>query len=297
MKIELSKALIVAQPWVGYILDGVKTWEMRSQKTTIRGWIALVEKGSGTVTGVARLVDSLEPLSKDEMLDSIGKHQIPARMIESGEVDPWRFPWVLADVQRLHRPVSYRHPPGAVTWVNLEDGVRQEIADQMARVGSIFASSDTLEPIRSPKRIVRAVDTLAAPPDMTRPSAALKAFIPEAVNSTAAYSTGAAGQVIGESRLSAGNINNHHFYLTSYLNRFPPDVIGGRNSGERARRSVEIDWGDSEPAVTDIDGSKNIFRARAWIRAFFEKNRVTAGETVQVLETAPYRYSLRIKGR
>ncbi len=294
---EIFKALIIARPWIGYILDGEKTWEMRSQKTAIRGWIALVEKGTGTVTGIARLVDSLEPLSRDDMLDSIGKHKIPAQMIESGEVDPWRYPWVLADVLRLRKPVFYRHPPGAVTWVNLEDGARQEIVEQMAEAGIAMESGEGVESIRSPKRAVQEVDKPPVLPHATSPATALKANAPERVQSPAVDASGLVGQLIGESTLSAGNINNHHFYLTSYLNRFPADAIGGRNAGEKARRSVEIDWGDREPAITDIDGSKNIFRARAWIRAFFERNRVTVGETVQVLETAPYRYSLRIKGR
>ena len=40
------KGLIIADPWIGYIISGTKTWEMRSRNTTIRGRIALIRKGS-----------------------------------------------------------------------------------------------------------------------------------------------------------------------------------------------------------------------------------------------------------
>lgn len=46
-------ALVIAEPWIGLILDGSKTWEMRSRATRKRGRIALIRKGSGQVVGVA----------------------------------------------------------------------------------------------------------------------------------------------------------------------------------------------------------------------------------------------------
>ncbi len=293
---EVSKALVIARPWIGYILDGVKTWEMRSQKTTIRGWIALAEKGTGQLVGVARLVDSLEPRSKPDMLDSIGKHRIPAGMIESGEVDAWRFPWVLGDVLRFHRPIPYRHPPGAVTWVNLDADVRRQIEAEVAAAGAVHTSDRGSGHIGSTNREAQAGDAPQASPDALSPAIATKLIDDGNVKSSVASSSGLAGRVIGESMLSKGNLNNHHFYLTSFLKNFPADAIGGRNAGERAHRLLEIDWGDGEPASTDIDGTKNIFRARAWIRAFFDKHRVAVGDSVQVLELAPYRYRVLIKG-
>ena len=36
------KALIVREPWIDLILDGHKTWELRTQPTSIRGRIALI---------------------------------------------------------------------------------------------------------------------------------------------------------------------------------------------------------------------------------------------------------------
>ena len=56
---RITKALIVAEPWIVHLLAGSKTWEMRSQGASHRGWFGLIQKGSGTVVGVARLVLSL----------------------------------------------------------------------------------------------------------------------------------------------------------------------------------------------------------------------------------------------
>jgi hypothetical protein len=47
------KGLIIDEPWIGYIISGTKTWEMRSRNTVRRGRIALIQKGSKMVIGVA----------------------------------------------------------------------------------------------------------------------------------------------------------------------------------------------------------------------------------------------------
>jgi hypothetical protein len=31
----------------------------------------------------------------------------------------YRYAWVLENARPLSAPIAYRHPPGAVTWVNL----------------------------------------------------------------------------------------------------------------------------------------------------------------------------------
>jgi hypothetical protein len=56
------KGLVIREPWIDMILDGAKTWELRTQRTTVRGEIALIRKGTGQIEGVAHLVDSLPQL-------------------------------------------------------------------------------------------------------------------------------------------------------------------------------------------------------------------------------------------
>jgi hypothetical protein len=112
--------LIIDEPWISMILNGEKTWEMRTTSTRKRGRIALIRKGSGQVVGTANLVESLGPLTRQQTLDSVDRHGVPADVIRTGSVDSWVYPWVLADVARLDPPVAYDHPPGAVIWVTLD---------------------------------------------------------------------------------------------------------------------------------------------------------------------------------
>lgn len=102
------------------ILRGEKTWEMRSQPCRHRGPIALIEKGTGTVVALARMVDDLPALSDTEMRSSIDKHGIPAADIAEAVRKGWTRPWVLTDVARLSRPVPYEHTSGG-SWVNLTE--------------------------------------------------------------------------------------------------------------------------------------------------------------------------------
>ncbi|MFZ5667728.1 MAG: ASCH domain-containing protein [Pseudomonadota bacterium] len=128
---RIEKALIVADPWISLILDGKKTWEMRSRHTTIRGNIGLIKKGSGLVCGVVKLVGCGEPLTPEGMIKQFDRHKIPAHLIESGQVASWNTPWILQDVRKLASPVRYSHKSGAVTWVNLDPEVSEQIHRQM----------------------------------------------------------------------------------------------------------------------------------------------------------------------
>jgi hypothetical protein len=126
------KGLIIRQPWIGMILAGTKTWEMRSTGWKHRGPIALIEKGTGRVVGTARMVEDRAPLTEAEMRATMRHHGIPADQIAGVVADGWVRPWVLADVKKLVRPVPYVHPPGAVKTVNLDDGVSRAVQLQLA---------------------------------------------------------------------------------------------------------------------------------------------------------------------
>lgn len=84
---RVTRGLIIEGRWVRLILAGRKTWEMRSQSTNMRGTIGLIQKGTGRVWGVVDLVDCGSPLSDEEMLDNIERHQVPENMIRSGEIE------------------------------------------------------------------------------------------------------------------------------------------------------------------------------------------------------------------
>ncbi len=127
---ELSGLVIRAEP-IQQILRGEKDWEMRSKAVHKRGRIALIQKGTGQVVGVANLVDCLGPMSDEEMLEHWNHHRIPRELLHSVEVAKWRTAWVLEQVQRLAKPISYVHRSGAVTWVTLDRAVSRDVLAQV----------------------------------------------------------------------------------------------------------------------------------------------------------------------
>jgi hypothetical protein len=317
--VRITKGLIIADPWIGYILDGTKDWEMRSSGVSYRGWFGLIRKGTGAIYGVARLIEVGAPLSPTEMIGTFEHHRIPEHMIRSGEVAKWNTPWKLADVRRLDQPVSYRHKSGAVTWVELDDvaidGLSRQLGDEVSKINAEanMPLVSAPESDRSRAAATMKVDvshhgrTLrigiewddgkpgnAAPPKPAQAEpVALKAQPrPAAVTTDSRTET---GRVIGEVEITEGNITNNHIYLRSFFDRFPADAIGGSNKAMRAKRDVTIEWGGAESVQTDLDGQKKFFRSRGWIGAFYQLHRAKAGDRVVVEEIAPYRYRVTMK--
>lgn len=119
------KGLVVKEPWIGLILSGKKTWELRSRDTRVRGRIALIRKRSGTVVGVANLTGTLPKLSRSALRSNVMCHQVPEQ--EIGENFRWNTAWVLEHARPLCERVPYSHPPGAVIWVNLPPEVTTHV--------------------------------------------------------------------------------------------------------------------------------------------------------------------------
>ena len=109
------RALIIKQPWIDYILEGKKTWEIRSCKTNIRGQIELIQSGSGLVVGSCNIIDCKE-LTLKEYSNNVDKHNI----LEIKTL-PYKktYAWVVSDAIRFDKPRKYKHPQGAIIWVNL----------------------------------------------------------------------------------------------------------------------------------------------------------------------------------
>lgn len=315
---RITKGLIIADPWIGYILDGTKDWEMRSSGASHRGWFALIRKGSGAIYGIARLIEVGAPLSPTEMVATFGHHRIPEQMIRSGEVTKWNTPWKLADVCRSGRPIPYRHKSGAVTWVELDDAAIDGVASQfvagdMRGTPEAAGSSDD----GSRRERIAAADTVKI--DVSQRGGKLQIDVewddgePDAVVVMKPRSTPAprlpltpppiataptaTGRVIGEVEITEGNITHNHIYLRSFFDGFPADAIGGSNKSTRAKRDLMIDWGGGEPVQTDLDGQKKLFRARGWIGAFYQLHGARAGDRVVVEEITAYRYRVSLRRR
>lgn len=280
--IDVARGLVIREPWIDLILSGQKTWEMRSPAPAWRGWFGLIRKGSGQISGIARLADVGRALTQSQMIETIDKHCIPETMIRSGEVEKWTTPWILADVQVLTQPVRYRHPNGAITLFTLELETSEAIAAQLdGRAAPAMRAAEKLIPSTPPIR----------PAVVTTSST-----IPAATTTPAARPSSTAGILLGEIEITAGNLKNNHFYLRSFLDRFPKELIGGRDRPNAVLARLETD--DARFATTtDICPTHRFFRDRCWTRSFFERSGAASGDSVAVHEIGPYRYQISLRRR
>lgn len=113
----MDRALIVRKPWIDLILDGQKTWEMRSRPTKINGLIGLVEAGSGLIVGECFIEHSGESIKNFDL--GYGQHL--HKVEDLSLLEKWHYPWVISRAKRYKKPIPYSHPKGAVTWVKLQN--------------------------------------------------------------------------------------------------------------------------------------------------------------------------------
>lgn len=120
------RALLIRREFLELILAGKKTWELRGSRSQIRGPIALIESGSGTVVGICTLVEVIGPLTLKDMQGNAKRIGCKSSELTSKHYKN-TYAWVLGDVERLPKPVPYKHPSGAVIWVKLSSAVVRKI--------------------------------------------------------------------------------------------------------------------------------------------------------------------------
>jgi hypothetical protein len=107
------KGLIIKDPWIDLILDGLKPWEIRGSNTSHRGHTELIKSTTGLRYGKGDLIGTkqLSPLDMHYYFD---KHHV------TDEVSyPKIWAWIFENVLWHPEPIPYKHPQGAVIWVNL----------------------------------------------------------------------------------------------------------------------------------------------------------------------------------
>jgi hypothetical protein len=285
------KGVVIDEPWIGMILLGEKQWEMRPRSTRHRGAIALVRKGSGTVVGVADLVDCLSPLSVDEYRASEAFHRIPPEQ-QPVAARRWPRPWILRNVCQLSIPVPYRHKFGAQSEIILS----AEEAAAVKREEMRTAGND--DPISLPSRAViptRPFNIVPAKKQSPMQKSKKKRVL---------------GRIEGNSAIipiTNGNIVHNHFYLRSVLDFFPEGAIGGSDRTQTASELLTIIYqpGPVTPSRTDIAGpnqangekrsSHYFFRDRKAIGEFFARSDAKEGDEIIVERTGPLAYSVTLQ--
>lgn len=120
------RALLIKREFLELIFAGKKIWELRGSRSQIRGPIALIESGSGTVVGICTLVEVIGPLTLKDMKDNAKRIGCKSSELTSTYYKN-TYAWVLGNIERLPQPVPYKHPSGAVIWVKLSNSVVKKI--------------------------------------------------------------------------------------------------------------------------------------------------------------------------
>lgn len=111
------------------ILIGVKTWEIRTKNTKKIGSVALIRSGSGTVVATATISEVVIITPKLARTNARRMGMLVAEALSCvGE-----YAWVLEDVIALKKPVPYKHPYGAITWVTLDEPTTKKVISESKR--------------------------------------------------------------------------------------------------------------------------------------------------------------------
>lgn len=255
------KGLVIRSPWIDKILAGEKIWEMRSKRTNIRGRIALIRAGSGRIFGTAELVDCLPALTNEQMRETTRFHAIPVSQLDQIIANGWTTPWVLRGTIVFPEPISYQHPSGAVTWVNLPD-LHQICASESSSIHVLTSSG---------------IGTLSVPvAESRRPTAMpIQEFV--------------------DIRVCGNSIRNNRFDLDAAERLFPASVISGPDSIMLVAKTVRVRFDPGSLVETDLSAVKAILSSRTHVGDFFARSGAKPGDSVRLCRESDQSFCVTLR--
>jgi len=120
---SILSAIPIKTPYIDQILDGKKTWEIRSKFTKKIGPVALIRSGSKTIVATANISEVIKITGN---LAEANAHLMGMSQWDALSCVGY-YAWVLKDIVKLKEPVPYKHPFGAVTWVTLDEETTMKV--------------------------------------------------------------------------------------------------------------------------------------------------------------------------
>ncbi|HIE69682.1 MAG TPA: ASCH domain-containing protein, partial [Planctomycetes bacterium] len=114
-----TRALKLHHQWLELLLDGSKTWEVRSKPTKNRGRVALASTETQLLHGDVELLDCKE-ISRQEFAANAHKHQVndpetTAKVFKYKKI----FAWIVSRPRTYVAPTPFPNPGGSVVFVVL----------------------------------------------------------------------------------------------------------------------------------------------------------------------------------
>ena len=121
------RGLIVKEPYASLIVDGLKTWEIRKNRTRVRGRILIINKGY--VKGSVELYDVKGPFTAEELIVYKNYHHAPQDFLISYSNGKKLYAWLFRNPIKLNQPIKINIPQGAQVWVRINSTKIKENKD------------------------------------------------------------------------------------------------------------------------------------------------------------------------
>ena len=153
-----TRALKLDHRWLQLLLDGSKTWEIRSSNTKLRGRVALASTETKLLHGDVEIVDCT-PLSRKDFAANVPQHRVEDPET-AAKVHKYKkiFAWHMARPRTYANPAPFPNPTGSVIFVVLH------------APEEIFADTEIAVPTPAPSLRCQSV----SPPDRTPPASAAR---------------------------------------------------------------------------------------------------------------------------